>query len=269
MDWHVTSDVGCVRKRNEDAYAVFALPDPVSGRVFAVADGLGGQQAGDVASRMAIEQSQHALHAWAAAVRERLERQPAQSSHEALDDRALSQALAAAIEHAHHALLNASRSQPSLRGMGSTLTIVRFHAGRYQFAHVGDSRFYRLRARRLEQLTKDHALVAELLRSGELDERQAQHHPSRHVLTQALGSEGALFPDVGWGAWQAHDRFLLCTDGLTSVVSDHELAQLVAEYEPVAATEKLLQTALERGAPDNLTVMVIAPGSNETRREQA
>src|SRR5690606_19084790 len=187
LSWSAASDVGQLRDRNEDAYDIFHLAPPVGGYVFAVADGMGGQRAGDVASRVAVGALRAHLTAWVA-----------QTAETPAPDH-VAAALTAGVQAAHRSLLDYVAAHPDHAGMGTTLTVVRVTPTVYQYAHVGDSRLYLFRRGALRQLSQDHALVADLLRSGQITEQQAREHPHRHVLTQALGQEGELTVDRGTG----------------------------------------------------------------------
>ncbi|HEX6987870.1 MAG TPA: Stp1/IreP family PP2C-type Ser/Thr phosphatase [Bacillota bacterium] len=247
LTWNAASDIGQLRDRNEDAYDVFELPPPVGGHVFAVADGMGGQRAGDVASRLAVQALRSHLLNWA--------RQAAPAP----PPDGVAQALGEAVRGAHRHLLAYVAEHPEFSGMGTTLTVLRATPTHYQYAHVGDSRLYLLRRGGLKQLSRDHALVADLLRSGQITEQQARDHPQRHVLTQALGQDGEVDVDGGGGRVQVGDVLILCTDGLTSVLADDELRAAAAEPEPEGLAERLVMLANHRGGPDNITVITVRP----------
>jgi len=247
LTWGAATDVGRLRDRNEDAYAIFQLPPPVGGHVFVVADGMGGRRAGHVASRLAV-----------GALRAHLTRWSLRAAETPAPEAAVA-ALAAGVRAAHRSLLDYVQRYPECSGMGTTLTAVRVTPTQYQYAHVGDSRLYLLRQGALRQLSRDHALVADLLRSGQITEQQARQHPQRHVLTQALGQEGDVEVDGGAGFIDAGDWLILCTDGLTSVLTDAELEARAAEARGDPA-QWLVELANRRGGPDNITVIVIRPG---------
>lgn len=247
LTWNAASDVGQLRDRNEDAYDIFDLPPPVGGQVFVVADGMGGQRAGDVASRLAVGALRAHLTEWVGRMTERP------------GPEAAAAALTAGVQAAHRTLLDYVAQHPECSGMGTTLTVVRVTPDHYQYAHVGDSRLYLLRRGALRQLSRDHALVADLVRSGQITEQQAREHPQRHVLTQALGQDGDVEVDGGAGPVQAGDVLILCTDGLTSVLADAELQAKAAEPDPGDLAQRLVTLANHRGGPDNITVITIRP----------
>lgn len=245
MRWALASDVGRVRERNEDAYATFEVPAPVGGRGFVVADGLGGHPAGDVASRLAVEVVRDGVVAWA------------RRQRSAPDLPAARRALVGAVRRAHRALRAAAGRDPTLAGMGTTLTAAWVIGRAFVYAHVGDSRLYRFGPEGIQLLTRDHALLADMVRQGRLTEEQARVHPHRHVLTQALGLGTRLQVDAGQGELAPGEGLVLCTDGLTAVVRDEELAEVIRLLPPEEAVPRLIQLANQRGGPDNVTLAVV------------
>jgi PPM family protein phosphatase len=227
-DMAYRSDTGRQRRANEDAYYVRAP-------VFVVADGMGGAQAGEVASQIAAESFDRDL--------------PTGSPEEALRD-----AFALANTKIHqHATHDASRA-----GMGTTLTAAIVDAGQEEVAigHVGDSRAYRLRGSNLERLTKDHSLVEELRRKGQLTDEQAEEHPQRSIITRALGPEAEVEPDVHTEQARAGDIYLVCSDGLTTMVSEERISQLLrASSNLDDAVRALVDEANRAGGRDNITAV--------------
>ena len=236
---------GRVRPTNEDAMLV-RIPEDEGlrssrGALFAIADGVGGQAAGEIASRTAVDRL---------AMEYFSPRAPRQI------EAALSQAMLAA-NLAVHAL--AHGSDPALHAMQTTLTVLAF-AGRQAFvAHAGDTRAYLLRAGTLTQLTGDHSEAAELQRLRLISPEQALTHPRRSVLTRALGASQQLRPDFQRTPLQRGDRFLICTDGLWGDLPAAELQAGVAQHpeSPPEACERLLTRALEQGGSDNVSLYVI------------
>lgn len=223
------TDTGRRRRRNEDAF----LCEPP---LFAVADGMGGAQAGEVASRLAAE-----------SLREQ----------ELGDLSALEQAVEL-IREANRRVYTYSSENASARGMGTTMTVALVEGSIVTIGHVGDSRAYLLRDDQLTQLTQDHSLVAELVRSGRLSPKEAESHPRRSVITRALGTDSDVEVDVFSLRGQDGDLFLLCSDGLTSMVSDEEIASLlvVARGDLGDAGKKLIAAANLAGGEDNITVVL-------------
>ncbi len=226
----VMTDIGKARRTNEDAF----LAEPPW---FAVADGMGGHAAGDVASRLAIE----AVRSFVAGRED-----PAET------------VIVEAIRKANGMIWRRSQENRWLDGMGTTLTLMKVESGRCVIGHVGDSRGYLVRDGAVRRLTTDHSVVEELVRTGTLSERDALEHPQRNLLTRALGANPDVQVDLVTEPLMAGDRLLLCTDGLTAVVLDHELGEILTEEaEPEKAAARLVQIANARGGPDNITVVVL------------
>lgn len=221
--------VGKVRKNNEDAL-IFIEPE-----TFVIADGMGGQAAGEVASKMLIDIAKNFL-----------ESVPA-PHHEDI--------LKKAILKANAAILREAENNPNYRGMGTTATILHIYNRRAYYAHVGDSRLYRLRNKILEQITQDHSYVEDLVRAGEITAAEARVHPMKNVLTQAVGAVEEVEVDTASFSVQNGDIFLLCTDGLTNMVDDNAIAEILLTSTDPA--ENLIQAALDNGGQDNVSVIVV------------
>lgn len=220
------TDVGRVRAGNEDAF--LAIDD---GTLVAVADGMGGHQAGEVASAMAIE----SLH----------------------DGLAQGVPIADAIEAANTAVVTRAARELDLRGMGTTLTAGVLDGSRLVIGHVGDSRCYLLRDGALTQVTTDHSVVAELIAAGELTEAEALVDPRRAMITRALGIDATVQVDVLDLDLEPGDRLLLCSDGLTTMVRDPAIAEiLTSEPDRERAAAELVEAANLAGGADNITVLV-------------
>jgi protein phosphatase len=228
LDVGAATDVGRVRDHNEDDYLV----DHDVGLI-AVADGMGGHRGGEVASAAALEALRIAFVAGAS-----------------IDE---------AVGVANDAVHEQSVADPNLRGMGTTLTAGSFDdEGHLVLGHVGDSRAYLARDGELERVTTDHSLVEELIQAGELTPEEAERDPRRSMITRALGLEPGVIVDVIEIALRGGDRLLLCSDGLTTMVGEEEIATLLAD-EPDAATAaaRLVDAANAAGGVDNITVVVI------------
>ena len=234
------SDVGKVRQVNEDS---FLAEEPL----FVIADGMGGHLAGDVASATAVE-----------IITE-------QASNARLDD---PRSLSTILRSANRAIWEKARADPSLKGMGTTCTLVMIDDGRAELAHVGDSRAYLLRGGELKQLTEDHTLVSRMVKEGRLRAEEAAHHPQRNIITRALGVDADVEVDLEPMELVPGDRLLLNSDGLTSMVeADSVKKVLLEETDPQAAADRLVTIANEAGGEDNVTVVVIdvtdeAPGES-------
>jgi protein phosphatase len=222
------TDTGRQRRENEDSAYVHAP-------VFVVADGMGGAQAGEVASRMAIETFEEGL--------------PKSGTPQ---DR-----LAELVRDANHRIYDRSRADQGRAGMGTTLTAAYLADGDLAIAHVGDSRAYLLRDGELTRLTQDHSLVDELVRQGKLTEAQAAEHPQRSIITRALGPEPEVDVDTFSYPMQDGDVLLLCSDGLTSMVSEDRVADIVRGAGTLdQAADRLIAEANEAGGRDNITVVL-------------
>jgi serine/threonine protein phosphatase PrpC len=234
------TDTGRRRLRNEDA---FVCEPPL----FAVADGMGGARAGEIAARLAasvLEERAGDVHG--------------------------PEGLAALIEEANRRIWERSLADPETAGMGTTVTaaLVDEDAGTVTIGHVGDSRAYLVRDGELEQLTADHSLVAELVESGLLTPEEAERHPQRSAITRALGTEPTVEVDAFTVEGRPGDIFLLCSDGLPIMVSDTHVLSVIEEtdHEPAEAAESLVTVANARGGQDNITVVLfelVGDGSPE------
>lgn len=233
MKAYARTDVGKVRPNNQDAYY---LPKPGE-RFAAVADGMGGHRAGEVASAIAVTEFSRWLR-WAA--------RP--------DEDALSHAVA----EANHAIYTEAKRDPLKAGMGTTLTAVWIDEDDVYLAHVGDSRAYLYRKNALIQLSRDHSLVGEMLEMGVITYKESLTHPQRNYITRALGTGKNVEPDILRLDYKADDVWLLCTDGLSNNLSTYEMAGILARS--VGWQEKLdamFALALERGGRDNLTALLV------------
>jgi len=257
------TDIGRIRDVNEDSYCAFDLAPLWGGRIFAVADGMGGYDGGEVASSLAImtlhDHLRQALEAWKAAAPE--EQTPAlvssAGSPGSPPEPDLEQMLADAFAAADAAIQEETRKRPGIKGMGTTLTAVLAGGGRLWLAHAGDSRAYLMNGGALRQISEDHSLVGEMMKNGTLTEAEAMVHPQRNILTNALGAGGDTHVDVSVLPYHPGNRLVLCTDGLTGSVSSAEMAGLLSSREPAEAAEALVALANERGGYDNITVLVV------------
>jgi PPM family protein phosphatase len=225
------SDTGRQRRGNEDAFYARAP-------LFAVADGMGGAQAGEVASGMAVEVVEQGLPDEGGSVEERLRR---------------------IVDEANARINALARADQQRAGMGTTLTLAYVGEEELSVAHVGDSRLYRLRGDAFERLTDDHSLVEELVRQGKITPQEAEEHPQRSIITRALGPEAAVEPDSR--TWPARDGdvYLICSDGLTSMVPEARVGDLLREARSLdEAGRALVDAANAAGGRDNITVVLFA-----------
>lgn len=234
------TDVGKVRSENQDFGVLTTAQEEArsqaGGRLLIVADGMGGHRGGATASRLATETVKaHYLNTASSDV--------ASTLHEA-------------VTLANASVFAQSQSNPDLRGMGTTTSALVIRGNQGWFAHVGDSRIYMIRGDAIKQLTEDHSLVATMVREGLLTSQEAANHPRRNVLQRSIGVGEDVEVDVrGPMEVQENDTFILCSDGLHGLVKEEEMARIATLPLPQAANE-FVKLALERGAPDNVTVIV-------------
>lgn len=218
---------GLVRTSNQDSL----LAD---GLVFGVADGMGGHKGGETASRVAVQVIKNALHG----------RTPEE------------QALRLSVEAANRRVFEMSRHDGSLSGMGTTVTFLWEGGDFVLVAHVGDSRAYRLRDGKLEQMTRDHSIVAELLRNNVITAEMARNHPYKNVITRAVGIDPVVEPDILRVDKREGDLWLICSDGLYNMVEDARLAETLSTLEDTEAADTLLKLALDQGGTDNISFVL-------------
>ena len=234
------TDIGQVREGNEDSFLVVAP-------LYAVADGMGGHRGGEVASSLALE-----------TVQGMFERKEG--------------SLADQVVEANRAVFDRSQNDRSVSGMGTTLTAALVDGSRVHLVHVGDSRAYLLRGGELAQLTEDHTLVHRMVMEGEISQEEAETHPHRSILTRALGVDQSVQVDEGDVEAAAGDRLLLCTDGLTGMVPEGQIREILLESaDPQEAVEKLVKVANRAGGIDNITAVILdfsedGSGPGETKR---
>ncbi|KUO65780.1 MAG: protein phosphatase [Gracilibacter sp. BRH_c7a] len=232
-------ETGCVRKNNEDNFLIMSEVN-----LFAVADGMGGHNAGEIASKLAIE--------------ELAKRSPALNDAKNEDIQEwMSQAITEANTHVYEVASNSQETE----GMGTTLTALVIKEAKAVIGHIGDSRIYLWRDKVLSQLSEDHSMVNELVRLGQLTEEKARDHPHKNVLSRALGVERNVNVDYFQFRVQDDDVFILCTDGFSNMIEDEEMA---TEFSSAGTWEQhldnLKKNVLERGAPDNFTVICCVLG---------
>jgi PPM family protein phosphatase len=235
IEYGARSDQGKVRTSNEDSFIA-----DIQSKTFLVADGMGGHAAGEVASQIA-----------ASTVNELLSERSPESSVE--------DSLRLAVQEANTRVYETQRLKPEYRGMGSTLTVLTFPDDRYFLAQVGDSRAYLFRDKTLCQLSRDHSLVWPLYEKGLLTKENISRHPQKNLITRSIGTHSEVETDLQSGSLLEGDVFLLCSDGLTDVLSDQDIQQILsdADKNPQDASDRLIQAANSRGGPDNVTVVVI------------
>ncbi len=234
------TDIGLVREHNEDYYTI-----DEKRRLFIVADGLGGHEGGELASKLAVETILNSFGDF----------YDKESGSEAVEDK-----INEAVQNAHSSLIDLSKQNPTLQGMGTTIVLAFWHSSvNFLYtANIGDSRAYLLRNQKLELLTQDHSVVAQLVQQGRITPEEARTHRSRNIVTQAIGIE------LGMGCYQRHlilkekDVIILCTDGLWDMLPDRIIEEIaVKEHTPSKLCSNLIEAAKKAGGKDNITVIVI------------
>lgn len=227
--------VGLVRNINED----FLCARPDLG-FFAVADGMGGHQAGEVASKKAIE-----------SLEETVEKILCKKGDPGAT-------LQEAVMKANESIYDLSSKNPAYRGMGTTITACYFDGMDLTVVHVGDSRCYLIRNASIYRLTRDHSLVEELVRQQQITAEEAMHHPYRNILTRALGISPRVEVDVARYKLAPNDVILMCTDGVTEYLTDEEIMDFTRNKDPEIAVNLIVEEALSRGGNDNITLIIVA-----------
>ena len=236
------TNIGRVRKNNEDAYGIY--PDL---SLFIVADGLGGHAGGEVASRLAVETIKDGL----------VSTESYRSSAE------ITERIIEAIKGANNRIIQRASMMYDLKGMGTTVVVVKLEEDNAMIAHVGDSRMYLIRKNKITQITKDHTVVEEYIRLGLLTLQEALYHPNRHMLSRALGVSYDIDVDVADIQIAEGDIIILCTDGLTNMLSEKEILSAITELmpSPEKITDRLITLANNHGGIDNITVITICVDS--------
>lgn len=246
------SDIGRIRLVNEDRAWAALLPSGVTAAI--VADGMGGHQAGDVASQLAVDTFREAMQS----VRSDMTAEQAKT------------ALCQAILQANEAVFDLASKHDHYRNMGTTVVAALLFEGSAVIGHIGDSRAYKVRDGGLIRLTEDHTLVNELAKSGQISPEEAANHPRRNVLTRALGTDREVEVDLKGFFWKPGDLLLLCSDGLYTMVSEEEMRDTMTaeDLDLEGKADRLIELALEAGGDDNVTVLLIEYESGHPGGEQ-
>lgn len=253
MQWALKSETGRVRSHNEDSVFIHAPSEELV--IVAVADGMGGHRAGDVASQLAVQVVKEQL-------RDITVEQPVSKLRDMLQK---------SIEQANRRVLEKSREDEGMAGMGTTLVIAILKEDQLLIGNIGDSRAYLINEQGCKQMTRDHSLVNELIDIGEITEVEALAHPQKNILVRAVGTDPEVLPDIIEHKWEANDYLLVCTDGLTNMVSDEHICEVIRTDNTIEwKADELIRQALEAGGVDNIslalvkrTVANVSPGSDQ------
>ncbi|MBL7215472.1 MAG: Stp1/IreP family PP2C-type Ser/Thr phosphatase [Phycisphaerae bacterium] len=238
--WAVSSDIGQVRQINEDAYLV----EPETG-LFIVSDGMGGHAGGEVASAFVVSDLSVSIDMGFHKLRSK-------------SPRAVQKLIQRAIRQHNKQVLAEAENESGYKNMGATLILALIYDGRATIANLGDSRLYRFRNGKLTQLSRDHSVVGELIAQGKLAPEQAENHPAEGVITQYMGMETHADPHVKSFRLKKNDLLLLCTDGLTDMLTDSQIRDILRRQPDVnTATQTLVEQANNAGGADNITVVLI------------
>jgi protein phosphatase len=235
------TDLGCVRENNEDKFEFFQPDDEdvlaLKGSFYAVADGMGGHAAGQIASEIALKTTIKAYYADSSPM--------------------IEESLRSAIQQANGLIYDAARAISERNGMGTTLTVLVIRGEEAFIAQVGDSRCYRLRGSRIELLTDDHSWVNEQVKRGALSEEEAEMSPFKNVITRSIGNSPSVDVDIFTEDLETGDQFLLCSDGLSNEVSTEDMRDAMKRSSPSQAAWDLVELALDNGGGDNCTVLIL------------
>lgn len=234
------SDIGMVREMNQDNYFISDPNDEI--KLYIVADGMGGYKGGEIASALAIESAKSYI------------KNNFDDTNK--DKDRILDLIKNAIEYANMVVYERSKEVEELNGMGTTMDVVIIQSGKLYIGHVGDSRVYRLRKDFFRKLTTDHSYVEQLVKQGNITKEEAYNHPKKNMLTKALGCTAFVEPDVMVKGFQKDDVLLMCTDGLTNMVREEKICEIIKEN-PESACETLVNKANENGGQDNITAVII------------
>lgn len=240
MEAFAKTDIGKAREMNQDYYAVPDWEDPM--HLYILADGMGGYNGGEIASKLATLTALHYI----------------KSNFDTIvkDKDSILLLIKSAMEYANMVVYEKAASEPELKGMGTTLEICLIYNNKIYIGHVGDSRIYRIRNELIRKLTHDHSYVEKLVDDGTITKEEASHHPKKNMLMKALGCKAFLEPDVTSKAMQKGDTILMCSDGLTNMLDEKEIYEIIKE-DYKQAVNKLIDKANEKGGYDNITAIVI------------
>jgi protein phosphatase len=235
------SDVGKIREMNQDCFYISKPEDEI--QLYIIADGMGGYKGGEIASKLAVESTKNYII----------------SNYESVlieDKEEVLRLIKSAIEYANMVIFEKSKEVEELENMGTTIDVCLILGNRVYIGHVGDSRVYRKRKGFFRRLTTDHSYVQKLVSDGTITKEEANHHPKKNMLIKALGCSAYVEPDVMVKGFLKDDILLMCSDGLTNMVSEEEIASII-DSNPDMACNNLILKALENGGYDNVTAIII------------
>lgn len=241
MKIYAETDIGNVRKMNQDAYYISEESDTY--KLCILADGMGGYTGGEIASRVACKSV-------AEYIKQNLE------DNKAYSKEAIMQVIKDAMNYANNVVFEMSRQQKELEQMGTTLEVCVIYNNRIHIGHIGDSRIYRIRQGIMRKLTVDHSYVQKLVKDGTITKEEAINHPKKNMLMKALGCEPEIEPDIMVKGFNPNDVILICSDGLTNMIAEQEILNIV-ESDIQNATQNLIRKAKELGGYDNITTIII------------
>ena len=234
------SDIGKARDMNQDSYYISDANDGI--KLFILADGMGGYTGGEVASKLAVECTRsYICNNFPNILKEKEE---------------IMDLIRSAIEYANLRVHEKALEDPELKDMGTTLDVVILHGGRVYVGHVGDSRVYRIRKNFMRKITTDHSYVEKLIQEGSITKEEAYHHPKKNMLMKALGCSSLVEPDVFCKGFLKDDILLMCSDGLTNMLTEEEIYNILLNN-PNAPEKKLVEGANEKGGLDNITLIIV------------
>ncbi|MBO5349104.1 MAG: Stp1/IreP family PP2C-type Ser/Thr phosphatase [Clostridia bacterium] len=240
MEAFASTDIGRIREMNQDSYYISNENDEI--KLYIVADGMGGYKGGEIASKLAIEASKNYICNNFAEIKKEKEQ--------------ILELIKNAVEYANMVVYEKSKENEELTGMGTTIDVCLIYSNRAYIGHVGDSRVYRLRKEFFRKLTVDHSYVEQLVKEGNITKEEAYNHPKKNMLTKALGCTAFVEPDVMVKGFQKDDILLMCSDGLTNMLKDSKIYEIIKEN-PKEASKKLVEKANELGGYDNITAVII------------
>lgn len=238
---YAKSDKGKVREMNQDYFYISNSLDEI--QLFILADGMGGYNGGEIASKLAVETAKNYI----------------ENNFRDIDkDRdSIIQLLGSSIEYANMVIYEKSKENPELQGMGTTIEICLIYNNKVYIGHVGDSRIYRIRKEFLRKLTQDHSYVQKLVKEGTITKEEAAHHPQKNMLMKALGCNAFVEPDVMVKGFLKDDILIMCSDGLTNMVEQETIYKIASQKNIEQASKDLVELANNNGGYDNITVIII------------